>query len=141
MTTNENHTKAVRDALYEVSITKAPTKRAARVFDLLQTLPTQAEVTAFAAELRRRAGVQDVELLPETTWTLEARRGGKLIKLAGEETTTGVLRNTLADSEDITISWPSVIFHWGVMVTFTWGGVEYIARSKDYALTETYLSS
>lgn len=138
MTTNENHTKAVRDALYEVSTIKAPTKRAARVFELIQKLPTQAEVTAFAAELRRRAGVQDISILPDTTWLV---RETSAPHGTGKNYVTGILQNTLRESEDVTISWPSVIFHWGVMVTFTWGGVAYVAHSKDYAMTETYMSS
>jgi hypothetical protein len=134
-------TEDVQRMLDRVHATKAPTKRAAVVAEAITTLATQAEVDDFTRELRRRAGVQDVALLPNTTWKVTGRRNGTEIRLAGEEVTTAVLLNTLEGAELRHIDWPSVTFHWGVMVTFTWGGVDYIARSADYAHTETYLSS
>lgn len=138
MTTNENRTQAVRDALDTVNRTKAVTKRAIAIGRLIEELPTQDEVNAFTAELRRRAGVQDPALLPETTW--KVRRSSDPHG-SGKSYTTTVLVNTLDEAERVSISWPSVIFHWGVMVTFTWGGEAFVAHSADYAMTETYMSS
>jgi hypothetical protein len=141
MTTNQELTKAVTSAMEAVRRTKAPTKRAALIAQTLIDLPTQAEVAVFVRWVRIQAGVQDVALLPETTWTVTGRRNGTEVRLAGDQVTTAVLLNTLEGAELGHIDWPSVTFHWGVMVTFTWGGVDYIARSAEYAHTETYLSS
>ena len=142
MTNNEHRTQAVRDALDLVNRTKAPTKRAQLIANLMMSSQlSQAEVDDFTRELRRRAGVQDVTLLPDTTWTV--RESGVRPKDVAELESypTSVLRNTLACSEDVAISWPSVTFHWGVMITFSWGGVRYVAHSADYQITETYMSS
>jgi len=142
---NEDNERLVAEAfpvdaaLREVRKTKAPTKRAALVARYVLELKTQAQVNEFTAQLRREAGVQDVALLPkDTTW--KVRRSREPLG-AGYQYTTEVLLNMLADSEDVAISWPSLIFHWGVMVTFIWGGVRYVAHSDDYGPTETYLSS
>lgn len=125
-------------ALREVRAIKAPTKRAARVAAIILELKTQAQVEEFTTQLRREAGVQDVTLLPDTTW--KVRRSAETHG-DGYTYTTEVLINTLADAEDVSISWPSLTFHWGVMVTFTWGLERIVAHSADYQLTETYLSS
>lgn len=125
-------------ALREVRNTKAPTKRAALVARYVLELKTQEQVSEFTAQLRREAGVQDVSLLPRCGWVV---RVSSAVHGTGTLTPTDVLLNTLADSEDVAISWPSLTFHWGVMVTFTWGGIRYVAHSDDYQLTETYLSS
>ena len=133
-----NTTPAAQAALAELMRIKAPTKRAARTAALLLELPTQADVEAFTAQLRREARVQDVTLLPATTW--RARKVGQAHG-TGELYSTGILLNTLESSEDVSISWPSVYSHWGVMVSFTWGGERMVAHSADYHLTETYLSA
>src|SRR5881394_645027 len=125
----------------EVREVKAPTKRAALVARYVLELKTQEQVSEFTAQLRREAGAQDVSLLPETTWAVKGYRNGTEVRLVGGEVGTGVLLNTMESAEDVSISWPSLISHWGVLVRFTWGGVEYIAKSSDYQLTETYLSS
>jgi endogenous inhibitor of DNA gyrase (YacG/DUF329 family) len=141
---NEDNERLVAEAfpvdaaLREVRKVKAPTKRAALVARYVLELKTQEQVNEFTAELRRQAGVQDVSLLPETTWKV---RRSVQTHGAGYEYTTEVLLNTLKDAEDVSISWPSVTFHWGVMVTFTWGLERIVAHSADYQLTETYLSS
>lgn len=130
----------VEAALREVRETKAPTKRRQLIAHYVIALATQAQVDEFTAELRRQAGVQDVALLPATDWDI-FRPADLAAQRVSVTVGTEVLRNTLADAEDVAISWPSVTFHWGVMVTFTWGDERIVARSKDYALTETYMSS
>lgn len=125
-------------ALREVRRTKAPTKRAALVARYVLELRTQDQVNEFTAQLRREAGAQDAQLLPTCTWTV---RETSAPHGTGTLTPTNVLLNTLADAEAVRISWPSVTFHWGVMVTFTWGDKFYVAHSDDYQVTETYLSS
>jgi hypothetical protein len=130
MTTSQNRTEDVQRQLDRVRRTKAPTKRAAVIAESLTLLRTQAEVDDFTRQLR----------IDATTWTVHV--SGAVHGQPGEQYGTEVLRNTLTDAEGaVIIDWPSVTFHWGVMVTFTWGGVHYVARSADWQLTETYMSS
>lgn len=140
--TNTERTQTVDQTLRALDRIKAPTKRAAHIAATLTELPTQAEVEDFTAELRRRAGVQDVALLPDTTWTL-IRFLGPYVEADGGTVTTPELVELIGHSAHI--DWPSVTFHWGVAVRWTTEpageGVRWIARSADYALTETYLSS
>ena len=136
----ETRTDNTRRALDDVRRIKAPTKRTAAIAGWITTLPTQAEVNDFTRQLRIDAGIQDVTLLPtDTTWTTRRRVDGVYREDGPYE--TDVLLNTLAEAEDVRIDWPSVTFHWGVAVTFVWGDETIIARSKDWRLTETYLSS
>jgi hypothetical protein len=126
-------------ALREVRRIKAPTKRAAAIAAALISLPTQKAVEEFTRQLRIDAGVQDVELLPRTMWDV-LRTADLATQRPSSKVDTAVLRNTLADAEDIRISWPSVVSHWGVLVTFTWGGEKIVVRSADYQITETSMS-
>lgn len=134
-----NYSDATRTALDALSRIKAPTKRAAFIAETMTTLPTLADVTDFATALRTRAGVQDLTMLPDTEWTVE--RSGDVAPKTTVRMSTGELRRPLDLASDVTISWPNVLFHWGVMVTFALNGNRYVARSADYAPTETYMSS
>lgn len=139
MTNNDaTRTRNVRDALDAVRRTKAPTKRAALIAQYVTTLPTQVEVNDFVRQLRIDARVQDLSLLPETLWTIE-RSGSQTVERTVQ---TSELLRMLAESSDTAIDFPNVLFHWGFMVTFTLRVTQhFIARSADYALTETYMSS
>lgn len=143
---NEDNDRLVAEAfpaevaMREVRKIKAPTKRAARIAAILLELPTQEAVMEFTAQLRREAGVQDVELLPATTWNVQGWDGKKLVDDA-QELSTDELVAWLKQGSNVRISWPSVTSHWGVSVSFD--GMDFgsfVARSRDWQLTETYLS-
>src|SRR3982750_239546 len=95
-------TAAAEAALRDVNRIKAPTKRAARIAELVTELPTLADVADFTAVLRRQAGVQDVTALPETTWTVRAVRAAHG---TGEAVETVGLHILLNGATDVSISW------------------------------------
>lgn len=132
----KNAVELALEALRQIS---APTKRAALIAQTITQLSTQAAVNEFTSQIRRNARVQDLSILPESMWTLTRRIGSELRD--GGRVTTSDLRYLIGDSE-FRIDWPSVTFHWGVAVTFcSEGGVSWTARSADWQLTETYMSS
>jgi hypothetical protein len=138
MTTTRTAETAARLAL--VRKQKAPTHRAKYTAQAILELPTQAEVDDFTRQLRINAGVQDVALLPETTWTIVRTFPGRTPVETGRANTAALL-SVLAASTSVSIDWPSVTFHWGVAVRYEQDGEAFIARSSDWQLTETYMSS
>jgi hypothetical protein len=131
-------TATAQAAYTKIRMIKAPTKRTTATVAAILEMTNQADVDSLTRQLRIDAGAQDVALLPDTAWNM-FRSGNYQVPV--ETVGTAVLANTLDGAEDVTISWPSVYSHWGVMVTFTWGGQTIVARSKDYQLTETYMSA
>jgi hypothetical protein len=138
MTTTRTAETAARLAL--VRKQKAPTHRAKYIAQALVELPTQAEVDDFTRAIRIDAGVQDVALLPESHWSIVRTFPGRTPVETGRANTVA-LTAILAASTNVSIDWPSVTFHWGVAVRYEQNGEAFIARSADYAMTETYMSS
>lgn len=141
MTTNESpRTQAVRNALEHLGTVKAPTKRLQIIAAHLTTFPTQAEVNDFTAELRRRAGVQDISLIPTSTWTVKRWDNARLVDHL-VDIDQALLLGVLEGAKKVTIDWPSVTFHWGVRLEIEHNGQDFVAYSADYRMTETYMSS
>ena len=100
---------------------------------------TSEEVAAFVIEARQRAGVQDVAMLPDTTWTVRLQSQPAAEGVTMDDTN---FRAILDGATDVRISWPSLYSHWGVSVSFTVNGQsKYVATSADWQHTETYLST
>jgi hypothetical protein len=137
MTNNATRTPDVHAALDALRKIKAPTKRAAFVAATLVALRTQDEVIDFVRQIRLNERVQDVALLPDTLWTIE-RSGSQVVERTVQ---TSELLTILAESECPIIDFPNILFHYGFIVTFTRDFEHFIARSADYGITETYMSS
>lgn len=133
MTTTRTRNAELDAAIHELSQIKAPTKRAAFIAQTIISLETAAQVNEFTRYLRIKAGVHDISMLPDTTWTVQKVGTRRTTNVTG----TAALVEAVSCYDEVSISWPSVYMHWGVMVSFG----DFVAHSADYALTETYLSS
>jgi len=128
-----------QDALRTVHQTKAPTKKALAVVQAIRTLPTQADVAEFTAQLRREAGVQDLSLIQGDHWRIDALKGDWSAGTS-DFTRQDVLALTAQPAvTDVEIHWPS-LFQYGTAVFFTRGTTRYRAHTPDWGPSETYLS-
>lgn len=134
-----NYSDATRTALSDLSRIKAPTKRAAFIAETIVSLPTSQDVADFTRELRTRAGTQDVTMLPLTTWNVRRWENGNLVE--PETFDPNEFAKVIRIAENIVIDWPSITFHYGVSVTFDLADGSYVAHSRDFRMTETYMSS
>lgn len=99
---------------------------------------TTAEVDEFIRDIRKSAGVQDLAMLPQDmNWTVTELGSQKVVNVVS----TAELVDMLAGAANVAIDWPSVTFHWGTLVSFEIRGGRFNARTSDWQLTETYLSS
>lgn len=105
---------------------------------------TAAEVADFIREVQISQGKQDVDLLPDTQWKLDAETSTGFDNSPSAEHTeinTAQLCELLSGKTTWNIDWPSVTSHWGVAVFFAIHDVKFRAFSKDWALTDTYRQS
>jgi hypothetical protein len=101
----------------------------------IERLP-YAEALDFVRLVKINQGAQELALLPaDALWQFDGPDVPAF-------TTADIVTYVSALENDFTISWPSVSFHWGIMITVvgTTGARQNI-RTTDYALTETYLCS
>lgn len=105
---------------------------------------TAAEVADFIREVQISQGKQDLDLLPDTTWRMDAKTPTGWDNEPSAEKTeiqTDTLIELLSGKTTWHIDWPSIVSHWGVAIFFTIGDVDFRAFSADWERTETSMSS
>jgi hypothetical protein len=102
---------------------------------------TAVEVAEFIVKIQQDRGKQDLDLLPNTDWYMDAKGPQGFDNEKGAKkpliTTSHLVELLTGDKTTWRISWPSVVSHWGVAVFFTIHEVEFRAFSADWMITET----
>lgn len=119
-----------------------PTKTASAIARAALQLQSMEEVTEFMTQIRQHAGIQDLSMLPDVPYNVDAAPYANDGKHLYDLPLKG-LRDQLskASPDSVRISWASLYSHWGVAVFYTIEGQDYRASTPDFGPTETALSS
>jgi putative NIF3 family GTP cyclohydrolase 1 type 2 len=136
-------TEAVRAAMqaYRIAVRAGKAQKAQlEIAKAISTLPTQTEVDAFTRRVRISQGSQDPTLIDNVEYKTFEWVEGRGWSWTGTFITKDFLLATVAQATEVHIQHPNRD-HYGTAVHFVLGDRKCRAATRDWALSETYLSS